>query len=272
MTANFSWGPVMAEISNAVATIRMDDQARRNALGPAMVAGLRQAVDTLADPALGVRAAILTGVGRAFSSGGDMAESDQIASARRQGENAGLHYTLESHHHPLLRRLRELPFPLVTAINGPAIGMGMSYALMGDLIVAARSAYFVAGFVKVGMTPDAGLSWNLPRLVGNARARQLMLLGDKLTAEQALAWGMINQVADDAALEAEAQALAARLAAGPPLALAGIRALSWQSWHHSHEEHIDAEERIQMRLGKTDDGAEGFKAFLEKRAPRFTGT
>ncbi len=265
------WGPVAVAIEGQVATIRMDDQARRNAIGPAMLGGLRQAIDTLTEPALGVRAAILTGVGRAFSSGGDMAESDAIASARREGVNAGLHYTLESHHHPLLRRLRELPFPLITAINGPAIGMGMSYALMGDLIVAARSAYFVAGFVKVGVTPDAGLSWNLPRLVGSARARELMLLGDKLSAEQALAWGMINRVCDDASMLAEVQTLAARMAAGPPLALGAIRALSWQAWHNSYEEHIDAEERIQMKLGKSDDGAEGFKAFLEKRAPHFKG-
>ncbi|CAN5124310.1 enoyl-CoA hydratase/isomerase [soil metagenome] len=267
--------PLQFSIEDGIATIAFDNDVRRNAMGPRMLAAFDAALDTAVKRREDVRVIILTGRGRAFCSGGDMAEATQIAGTRRaggpEGDRAGSHYTLGSHHHPVLRKLRELPFPLITALNGPAAGMGLGYALMGDLIVAKRSARLSARFVKVGMSPDAGASWLLPRLIGNARAREMLLLGDDVSAEQALAWGMINRVFDDESFEAETHALAERLAAGPPLALGRIRQLCWDAWKNSHEEQIHHEEKRQQEMSLSEDALEGFTAFLEKRAPLFRG-
>lgn len=267
------WGLVELTVDDGVGVLLLNDPAKRNSISPAMVDGLLEAVNWLGANADQVRCLVLTGAGSAFSSGGDMGESDKIVAARKAGDrNAGRNYTLEAHHHPVIRAFREAPFPIITAVNGHAVGMGLGYALLGDLIVAARKARFVAGFVKVGMTPDAGTSWNLPRLVGAARAREMMLLGDAVTAEEALSWGMINRVFDDESFLDDTMALARRIADGPPLALEGIRKLVWRSMQQGHEAHIDEEQRVQMKLGDTNDAAEGFKAFLEKRQPTFTGT
>ena len=267
------WGPVRLTVEDMIATLEFNDPDRRNPISPAMVAGLLDAVDWLEGNAQAVRCLVVTGVGKAFSSGGDMAASDEIASARAAGDrNVGRNYTLEAHHHPVLRALREAPFPVISAVNGPAVGMGLGYALNADLILAARSARLVAGFVKVGMSPDAGTSWILPRLIGAARSREMMMLGDSVSAEQALAWGLVNRVFDDATFRDDVQAIARRLADGPPLALAAIRRLGWRSLEMGHEALIDEEQRVQRRLGGTADAAEGFRAFLEKRAPVFTGT
>lgn len=265
-------GPVSLTIDHQVATIQMDYPERRNAMGPEMIRALKEAIDEITDPTSKVRVAVLTGTGKVFSSGGDMAASNTIVEGLRAGDpRAGDHYTLETHHHPLLRRLRELPFPLITAVNGAAIGMGMGYALLGDLIVAKESGFFVAGFVRVGMTPDMGTSWMLPRLVGSARARELLILGDQLPARQAYDWGLINRVFADDTFWAETMELAQRVAAGPPLALSSIRKLIWDAWRNSHEEHIHQEDKMQLALGRTDDAQEGFQAFLEKRPPTFEG-
>jgi 2-(1,2-epoxy-1,2-dihydrophenyl)acetyl-CoA isomerase len=270
MRENF--GCARLKIEEGVATFTMDNPARRNAMGPAMVAALRRALDIVAVPDSGARCLMLTGAGRVFCSGGDMTESQEITDARAAGdEAAGGHYTLEMHHNPVIRRLRDLPIPCVTAINGPAVGMGMSYALLGDLIVAARSAYLVARFVKVGMSPDAGQSWMLPRIVGNVRAREMLMLGEKVSADEALNWGLLNRVHDDDAFRAEAHALAHRLAHGPTLALRNIRRLSWQAWRNTHDEHLDMEEAMQVALASSHDAREGFAAFLEKRDPDFRG-
>lgn len=262
-------------IKDQIATIAFDNDARRNALGPRMLTALDEALDGAVKHRDEVRVLILTGMGRAFCSGGDMVEAAEIASANKvggeAGKRAGSHYTLGSHHHPVLRKLRELPFPLITALNGPATGMGLGYALMGDLIVARRSAHLSARFVKVGMSPDAGASWLLPRLIGGARAREMLLLGDDVSAEKALAWGLINHVYDDDRFEAETRALATRLAEGPPLALSRIRQLCWDAWKNSHEEQIHSEEMRQKEMGLSEDALEGFTAFLEKRAPIFRG-
>jgi 2-(1,2-epoxy-1,2-dihydrophenyl)acetyl-CoA isomerase len=267
--------PLQFSIEDAIATIAFDNDARRNAMGPRMLAAFDAALDAAVKRRDEVRVLVLTGRGRAFCSGGDMAEAAEISNARRasgaDGQNPGSHYTLGSHHHPVLRKLRELPFPIITALNGPAAGMGLGYALMGDLIVAKRSARLSARFVKVGMSPDAGASWLLPRLIGSARTREMLLLGDDVSAEQALAWGMINRVFDDGDFEAETQALAARLAAGPPLALNRVRQLCWDAWKNSHEEQIHNEEKRQQEMGLSQDALEGFTAFLEKRAPQFSG-
>ncbi len=267
------FGCARLEIEDAVAIFTMDNPARRNAMGPAMVSALRRALDRVAAPGAGARCLLLTGAGRVFCSGGDMAESQEIVQSRAAGNSdAGAHYTLEMLHHPVIRRLRDLPIPLLTAVNGAAVGMGLSYALLGDLIVLTRSAYLTARFVKVGMSPDAGQSWLLPRIVGTVRAREMLMLGEKISAEQALSWGLVNRVYPDDSFAAEARSLAHRLAHGPTLALRDIRKLSWQAWRNTHDEHLDMEERMQIALGHTHDGQEGINAFIEKRDPDFRGS
>jgi 2-(1,2-epoxy-1,2-dihydrophenyl)acetyl-CoA isomerase len=269
---NHDFGVARLEIEAGVATFTMDNPPRRNAMGPTMVNALRRAMDIVVEPSAGVRCLLLTGEGKVFCSGGDMAESRDIADAWDAGDSAaGSHYSLEMHHHPVIRRLRDLPFPFLTAVNGAAIGMGMSYALLGDLIFASRSAYFSARFVKVGMSPDAGMSWMLPRSIGNARAREMLMLGGKVSADEALSWGLINRVYDDEVFRQETRDFARTLAQGPTLALREIRHLSWQSWRATHDEQMAAEEAYQMALGRSEDAREGFTAFLEKRDPRFTG-
>lgn len=266
------FGPLQVEIHDGLATLTFNDPARRNPISAAMVHGLMLAMQRIENCPGDVHCVLITGHGTVFSSGGDMAASRDITTAQRHGDStAGSDYTLESHHHPVLRSLRELHCPVITAINGPAVGMGLGYALAGDLIIAARSARFTAGFVRVGMSPDAGVSWHLPRLIGAARARQMLLLGDPVSADQALSWGLVNQVVSDEELMQEARALAARLIAGPPLALDSIRQLCRHSADQSFEVQIDEEQRLQRRLGRSEDALEGFRAFLEKRAPGFVG-
>jgi 2-(1,2-epoxy-1,2-dihydrophenyl)acetyl-CoA isomerase len=173
--------------------------------------------------------------------------------------------------HPLVRRLRNLDVPLITAVNGPAAGAGMSLALLGDLILCARSAYFLQAFRRIGLVPDCGATWLLPRLVGRARAVELSLLGEKLPAATALAWGLVSRVYDDEALISETMKLARELAGGPTCALGLTRKLYWESEDNSFEEQIDLEQRLQRIAGSTKDFREGVQAFLEKRPAVFRG-
>jgi 2-(1,2-epoxy-1,2-dihydrophenyl)acetyl-CoA isomerase len=205
---------------------------------------------------------LLTGSGRGFCSGADMKE---LPAHRTKG--AG--HVLERLFHPVFRRLRDLDMPIVTAVNGPAVGIGMSLALMGDLVLAARSAHFLLSFSRIGLVPDGGITWLLPRLVGLARARELALLAEKLPAEKALEWGLINRVVDDAQMMAEAQALARRLAEGPA-ALPLARKLFWD--REGHDAQLAREADAQQRAAMTEDFAEGLAAFQGKREPVFRQT
>jgi 2-(1,2-epoxy-1,2-dihydrophenyl)acetyl-CoA isomerase len=231
-----------------------------NAISIAMAQDLNRALDH-AEQGGAFRALVLTGEGRGFCSGADLAETDR-------GADAGA--ALESVYHPLLRRLRDCPLPLVMAVNGPAAGIGMSLALTGDLVLAGRSAYFLQAFNALGLVPDGGSTWLLPRLIGLARARELSLLGDRLPAEKAHAWGLINRVTDDTALMHDAVALAMRLADGPA-AQALTRQLLRESPHHTYAQQLDLERQAQARAGRTEDFIEGMQAFAQKRLPHFKG-
>ena len=242
-----------------VAVITLNHDASVNALSSTMVESLNAALDAVEKG--GFRALVLTGVGRGFCSGADMKELPT-----RRAEGAGL--VLERVFHPLFRRLRDLPAPIVTAVNGAAVGIGMSLALMGDLTVAARSSYFLLSFTRIGLVPDGGATFLLPRLIGLARARELALLAEKLPAERAHVWGLINRVVDDAQLMEEALSLAQRLADGPA-ALPHTRRLFWDE--KGYEAQLAREAAAQEQAGGTDDFAEGLAAFLERREPRFTG-
>jgi 2-(1,2-epoxy-1,2-dihydrophenyl)acetyl-CoA isomerase len=253
-----SFDRVTLERHGAIAVIALDHPEVMNAASARMMAGLTAALRD----ASGCRALVLTGKGPAFCSGANLKE------AGAGQERFDARSALETIYHPALRALRDYPAPIVTAVNGPAVGIGMSLALMGDLIVAARSAYFLQGFAQIGLAPDGGSTFLLPALVGAARARELSLLSERLSAERALEWGLVNRVFDDAELMAEAMALAERLAAGP--AALGITRRLYRE-RDAHEAQLAREAAAQEAAAKTEDFREGIAAFFAKRPPRFTG-
>ena len=253
------------EIDGVVAILSLNHPEVLNALSAEMLEGMTAALDAIAKASPAIRCLVITGTGRAFSTGANLQGRGDGPLPRGAG------YALETQYHPFLRRLRELPCPLVTAVNGPAAGAGMSLALMGDLVLCARSAYFLQAFRRIGLVPDCGSTWLLPRLVGKARAVELSLMGERLPAEKALEWGLVNRVHDDTALMEEAMKLAHELANGPTVALALIRRLYWESSENSFEDQLNLEFRSQRIAGATADFKEGVTAFLEKRPAAFKG-
>ncbi|MEO7177766.1 MAG: enoyl-CoA hydratase-related protein [Allosphingosinicella sp.] len=245
----------------AVATITIARPDRLNALSGQTVDELRAAVEEIGRS--GARCLLLTGEGRGFSSGADLATGGGLP------DDVGA--SLEKHFNPLLEALFALPIPVVAAVNGPCAGAGCSLALAADIVVAARSAYFLQAFVNIGLIPDAGATWLLPRLAGRARAMEMMMLGERVPAEQALEWGLISRVVDDEALESEAAALATRLAQGPTVALGLIRKLAREAGHVPLSEALAAERVAQREAGRSDDFKAGVAAFLQKQRPRFEG-
>ncbi|MFZ4602678.1 MAG: enoyl-CoA hydratase/isomerase [Caulobacterales bacterium] len=251
-------------LENGVAIVTMADPGTMNAAGIDMVVDLDAAFKKAASEA---RAVILTGEGRGFCSGANLSGGGM--SSRGTGEmDAGA--ALESHYNPFVTFLRDLPIPFVTAVNGAAAGVGCSFALMGDLIVAGESAYFLQAFRRIGLVPDGGSTYLLPRMIGRARAMEMMLLGEKVPAAKALEWGMVNRVVADADLMATAKALAVELANGPK-SLAMIRRIAWESLDHHWQEQLNMERVIQRDAGRTADFAEGVTAFLQKRPAAFKG-
>ncbi len=250
-------------VRDGVAEVTLDRPAALNALTLGMAAALRDAFARIAgDPA--IRAVLLTGAGRAFCSGADL-RGDAGGGATDVGDS------LERFFNPLLETLFAMPKPLVTAVNGPAVGAGFSLALAGDVILAARSAYFIQAFVKVGLVPDVGSTWLLPRQIGRGRAMALMMLGDRLSADTACDWGMIYRVDEDDALLESARALAAQLAAGPTQSYAMLRRAARAGLESGLTEALARERVDQRAAGLTGDFAEGVRAFVDRRAPVFTG-
>jgi 2-(1,2-epoxy-1,2-dihydrophenyl)acetyl-CoA isomerase len=249
-----------------VAVLTLNHPEVMNAASVKMIRGLYAALDHIEKPDSGFRVVVMTGEGRGFCSGANLSEvPDEGASL------GGVGSALDTAYHPFLRRLRDLRMPLVTAVNGAAAGVGMSMALMGDLVLAARSAYFLQAFARIGLVPDGGSTWLLPRLIGLARAKELSLLAEKLPSERALEWGLINRVVDDGALVDEALSLARRLAQGPTQSYALIRRLYWESPHNSYDEQLDLERQSQGKAGRTEDFIEGVTAFQQKRPAQFKG-
>jgi 2-(1,2-epoxy-1,2-dihydrophenyl)acetyl-CoA isomerase len=257
---------VTLDIDGSVAILKLDHQEVMNAVSLDMLGGLAEALDAIDEKRGEVRCLVLTGAGRAFCTGANL----QGRNNQKPGKsNAGA--ALETAFHPFLRRLRNLPCPIVTAVNGPAAGAGMSFALMGDMILCARSSYFLQAFRRIGLVPDCGSTWLLPRLIGKARSVELSLMGERLPAEKALEWGLVNRVYDDAALMEEAMKLAHELANGPTVALSLIRKLYWESPENSFEDQLNLEFESQRIAGSAEDFKEGVTAFLEKRPAKFKG-
>jgi 2-(1,2-epoxy-1,2-dihydrophenyl)acetyl-CoA isomerase len=257
---------VTLDFDGPVAVVTLDHQEVMNAVSIDMLGGLAEALDEVDDRRGEVRCLVMTGAGRAFCTGANL----QGRNNQKPGKsNAGA--ALETAFHPFLRRLRKLHCPIVTSVNGPAAGAGMSFALMGDMILCARSSYFLQAFRRIGLVPDCGSTWLLPRLIGKARSLELSLMGERLPAEKALEWGLVNRVHDDAALMAETMKLAHELANGPTVALSLIRKLYWESPENSFEQQLNLEFESQRIAGSADDFKEGVTAFLEKRPANFLG-
>ena len=256
---------ILYSCTDGIARLTLNRPDRLNSFTAAMHAEVRDALDRLvADDA---RVLVLTGAGRGFCAGQDL--SDRAVAP--DGAAVDLGASIEENYAPLVLRLRALPMPVVAAVNGVAAGAGANLALGCDLVIAARSASFIQSFAKLGLVPDCGGTWILPRLAGNARALGLALLGDKLTAEQAASWGLIWQCVDDADLPAVVQSLAERLALAPTRGLAATKSAIYGAWEHDLETQLRVERDQQRSLGYSKDYAEGVAAFTAKRAPRFTG-
>ncbi len=252
------------EVADGVATIALDRPERLNAFTSEMLRDLLGALRE-ADADDEVRAVLLTGTGRAFCAGQDLA--DPAVS----GENADLGALLEERYNPIVLTMRQIPKPIVVAVNGVAAGAGANLALAGDIVLAARSAKFIQAFAKIDLIPDSGGTWQLPRLVGSARALGIALLGEPVGAEQAKEWGMIWDVADDDELMDVAGDMARTLAQGPTRAYGAIKRAMDAAATNTLDEQLDLERDMQRELGRSDDYREGVAAFMEKRTPRFTG-
>ena len=257
---------VLYDVADAVVTLTLNRPDKLNAFGGTMREELTAAIER-ADGDDDVRALIITGAGRAFCSGADL--SERIVDLDGGEFDPGL--TLDKVYNPLIRRITSMDKPVVAAVNGVAAGAGANLALACDIVVAARSASFIQAFCRIGLVPDAGGSYHLPRLVGRAKALGMTLLGDAVDAETALDWGLIWAVADDNALMEEAGAIAQRLAKGPTLALGLIKKVMIASEHNTLAEQLDMERDYQRIAGASDDFREGIAAFVGKRRPDFKG-
>ena len=249
-------------ITAGIARITLNRPDRLNSFTKAMHGELRDALANLGD----ARVVILTGAGRGFCAGQDLNDR-----AVAPGEADDLGETVEASWNPLIRALAALPQPVIARVNGVAAGAGANIALACDLVVAGKSARFIQSFAALGLIPDSGGSWHLPRLVGQARALGLALTGEPLLAETAAEWGLIWRCVDDDALDAEVDALATKLASLPPLGLAAIKSIIRSSWSRTLEQELDLQAGEMRRLGFTEDYKEGVAAFLEKRKANFTG-
>jgi 2-(1,2-epoxy-1,2-dihydrophenyl)acetyl-CoA isomerase len=254
-------------IDGGVAILTLNDPAALNAANTGMTSALTAAFERIASGDLAVRAVVLTGEGRAFCSGANLSASGSLTSAEGPRDVGD---TLRDVYNPLVNAMRDLPCPIVAAVNGPAVGIGCAFALAADLIVAGESAYFQLSFNRIGLIPDGGSTYLLPRLIGKARAMEMALLGERVGARQALDWGLINRCVADADLAASALALAKQLAGGP-MSLRLIRRAMWASLDAGWAEQLEVEIQAQREAGYSQDFVEGVAAFRQKRPPVFQG-
>jgi 2-(1,2-epoxy-1,2-dihydrophenyl)acetyl-CoA isomerase len=265
-----SYQTILFDVADGIARLTLNRPERLNSFNTTMHAEVRAALSSLVDTSKGeasARVLVLTGAGRGFCAGQDLGDR----AVAPGGASANLGDSIEKYYKPLVMTLRNLPMPVIGAVNGVAAGAGANIALACDLVVATRSASFIQAFAKLGLVPDSGGTWFLPRLVGNARAMGLAFLGDKLSAEQAAQWGLIWRCVDDTEFAGAVDALARQLAAAPTRGLALTKRAIYESWDRSLEQQLDTERDFQRELGYTADYAEGVAAFGEKRTPKFLG-
>jgi 2-(1,2-epoxy-1,2-dihydrophenyl)acetyl-CoA isomerase len=256
---------VLYEAKAGIATLTLNRPDSLNAVTRAMHGELKDAIARAAGDSE-IRCLIITGAGRGFCSGADLVDSATLS-----GGVPDLAKVLDETYNPLIRSLRDLPKPIIAAVNGAAAGAGANIALACDIVLAARSAYFTQAFCKIGLVPDAGGTWFLPRHVGRARAAGLAMLGDKLPADQAESWGVIWKAVDDDKLMGEVETLARHLATQPTTALGLIKTALSAAETNTLDAQLDLERDLQAIAGRTSDFREGVAAFREKRLPKFTG-
>ncbi len=252
-------------MADGLATLTLNAPDKLNAVSRKMVAELKECWEGLAGDSA-VRAVLLTGAGRGFCAGADLADPD-----REAGATADSGAALDKFFNPVIRTMRAMPKPIVAAVNGVAAGVGMSFAMAADIAIAAKSASFLQAFARIGLLPDGGSTWFLPRLVGEARARALAMLAPQISAEQAKQWGLVWDVVEDAELMKTATEIARRLADGPTLSLARIKQAMNRASNNTLANQLDVERDFQRELGKSADFKEGVAAFLAKRKPVFKG-
>ncbi|MEZ5708900.1 MAG: enoyl-CoA hydratase-related protein [Blastomonas sp.] len=258
-----SYQTITLDVADKIATITLNKPERLNACSLDMADEIFDALDNLGD----ARCVLITGAGRAFCSGADLqaAAGSSITGGRRS------YLALMHHYNPLMLKLARLGMPVITAVNGPAAGVGCSIALAGDFALAGKSAYFLQAFVNIGLVPDGGASWMLARLIGKARATQMMMLGEKIGAEQAENWGLIYKCVEDAELMAEAKALATRLANGPTVAIGILRQNLAKALESDLASALVNEAEGQLTAGDSEDAVIGASAFLAKQKAQFVG-
>ncbi|MEY4237754.1 MAG: hypothetical protein RL339_355 [Pseudomonadota bacterium] len=255
---------ITVEVSDKIATITLNRPERMNACSLDMAGEINDALSAdLGD----ARCLIITGAGRGFCSGADLSARGE----RSISGGEGSYVALTRHYNPLMMNLARLNIPVITAVNGAAAGVGCSIGLCGDFVFAGKSGYFLQAFVNIGLVPDGGASWMLPRLIGKARATEMMMLGERISGEKAAEWGMIYKCVEDDQLLAEARVLATRLANGPTVAYATMRKNILVALENSYSEQLLAEAEGQRIAGSSADAMEGGLAFMEKRKPNFQG-
>ena len=257
--------PILTQLEVGYRILTLNRPDKLNAFNDAMHEALRSAIDE-AEADLTCRALMITGAGRGFCAGQDL--SDRVV---KPGEAPVPRNSLEKHYNPLVRRLRALPFPVIAAVNGVAAGAGCNIALACDIVIASTSAKFIQSFARIGLVPDSGGSWFLPRLVGDARARGLALLAQDLSAEKAASWGLIWRCVADDALIYEARRICEHFSIAPTQGLALIKRALNASPDNTLDAQLDLERDLQREAGMDPDYAEGVRAFMEKRKPKFRG-
>jgi len=256
------------ELKGDIAIISFNDPSTLNACGVDTAQEMLHAFEVAADEA---RCTILTGAGRGFCSGANLGPGQLGVQLSHEGSKPDAGRALTTHYNPLMQAIREHPHPVISAVNGPAAGVGCSLALAGDIVLCAESAYFLQAFRRIGLVPDGGSTWLLARTIGRVRAMEMALFGDKVPAEKALEWGMVNRIVADDALMSTAMEMAEKLATGPSVALSLARDLIWKACESDFDEAIYDERIAQRTAGRTDDFKEGVSAFLQKRPAEFKG-
>jgi len=259
-----SYETIIVERDGPLLTITLNRPERLNAMAPAMADEIGAAFYSLDD----ARAVLITGAGKGFCSGADLSARGEASALAAKG---GSHRALQNHYNPAISHVMRSPVPVICAVNGPAAGVGCSLALAADFTIAAKSAYFLQAFVNIGLVPDGGSTWLLARAIGRARATRMMMLGEKIGAQQAEEWGLIYKAVDDDALMGEARALAERLANGPTLAYATMKRNIALALDGALPEVLIAEAEGQRIAGASEDAMEGGMAFLQKRKAEFKG-
>jgi 2-(1,2-epoxy-1,2-dihydrophenyl)acetyl-CoA isomerase len=257
-----SYETILFKLEGGVARLTLNRPDRLNSFTVQMHEEVADALSGLGE----ARVLVLTGAGRGFCAGQDLGDR-----AVAPGEAVDLGESVELRYNPLIRRIASLEMPVIARVNGVAAGAGANIALACDIVIAAKSAKFIQSFASIGLIPDSGGTWALPRLVGQARALGLALTAEPLPAEKAAEWGLIWKAVEDDRLDAEVDALAARFASGPTRGLARIKKMIRESWGHSLDEELDLQRDAMRELGFGEDYREGVAAFMEKRVAKFTG-